>query len=226
MPSADFDTVIGEDFAEAASSELVTVSGTTSVAALNSTVRAGVFELTAADGGSDGSGALQLKGAGAHIQLQNAAAGGPWYFAGLAKIIQPGDLTNTIADLIAVSDDGNGQNFLSIGIYGPGSGGSLTHWIASCFASGSAVFQQAGPLLDPPEGEVYHRAAMWVDDATPAKIHFSLDGVEFGTPQLASAAAATFGKLKCRAVATAGNAVAVDFDKWCVVCKSMTVGES
>lgn len=221
IPAANFDTVIGQDFAETITSELVDVVGISDANAVESTVRGGVVELTAANGAANGSGALQLTGAGAHVQLQNAAAGGPWYMASLALLIQPGSLTNTIGDMIAISDDANGVNFVSLGLYGPGSGGSVTNWTGTvCVAS--SLFQSRGPTLDPAEGAVYHLFEVWNDGTN---IHFAIDGTEFATTVPAATAAAAFGKLKCRAVATAANAVACDYDKWVVVVKSMTVGE-
>jgi hypothetical protein len=222
VPAADFDTVIGEDFAETITSELVDVTGASDASPLASTVRAGVVELTAASNVSDGTGALQLTGAGAHVQLQNAAAGGPWYMASLAKLIQPGDNANAIADMIAISDDDNGQNFIALGLYGPGSGGSVTNWKGSAFVGGAAAFQLTGPALDNVESPVYHLFEVWNDGTA---IHFAIDGTEFSTTQPSSAAAAAFGKLKCRAVAVTGQAVACDYDKWIVAVKSMTVGE-
>lgn len=220
VPAANFDTVIGEDFAETITSELVDVVGVTDATALNTTVRGGVVELTAASGGADGSGALELAGAGAHVQGQNAAAGGAWYIASLAKLLQPADNTNAIGDMIAVSDDDSGQNYISLGLYGPGSGGSITNWVASCKAGGVFVFQALGPALDAPESPVYHLFEVWNDGT---EIHFAIDGTEFIAEPVAGVSG-TFGKLKCRAIATTGDAVACDYDKWVVVCKSMTVG--
>jgi hypothetical protein len=220
MPAADFDTVIGEDFAQTVTSQLTETSDTVQADPETTLVRGGVVTVAAGDSGAGGAGTLKLVGppgeaAGAHVQGQNL---GPWYIAGLTKIIRPADASGNTVDGIAVRND-DGSDFVAIGMRGPS---SATNWVGAVFVS-PGLTTVLGPLLDNDESPVWHLFEIWNDGTL---IHFAIDEVNFTDTIDAATAGATFGQLASRVTSPGAGFPAFGlFDKWAAVVKSMTVGE-
>jgi hypothetical protein len=218
MPGVKFDTVLGEDFAQLATSDLVDQTDTIDLFAETTLVRAGVVGVAAGDSGTDGIGTLVLKDSGAHVQAQNF---GPWYAAGLAKVIRPTDVSGTTCDLIGLGDaDDATANFVALGLRGPQ---NPTNWVLATY-NGIGVTTIPGPALDGDESPKWHLAEFWLPPGSD-QIHAALDGTNFAATLDVANVGASYGRLRSRIATGAGNPVTGLWDKWAVVCLSMTVGE-
>jgi hypothetical protein len=220
LPAADFDTIIGEEFAETITSEWVDTIGPTDANAVD-TETGGVVEVVVGDAiTAPSTGRLQLTGSGSHVRL---LSGNNWYMAALAKYIAPLDVTqlgDTSADLIALW--GDDDNRVSLGVLAS-SGGSVTNWVGRV-RNDAGDFTTLGPALDPVEGPVWHLFEVWSNGVDT--VNFRIDGVAFaGTIDGANlpAIAARLGMTIARSAV--GDPAAVWWDKACVVVRSPRVGE-
>lgn len=220
IPDAGFDTILpdgGEDFGQLATTELVDTSGTTSLTA-DETSTGGVATVSV----ENGSGRMVPKDAGSHIKDATLES---WYAASLFKYTQPLDetqLANTRADAIGLFQDPD--NYVALGVFGDGSGGSLTTWEGSVDKDAS-ILAVDGPSLDGVESPVWHLAEMWFD-VDEGKLHFALDGAEFD--DTIDVADMPTGEMTLSDVVrrdAAGDPALLNVDKWCVIVKSPTVGD-
>jgi len=218
VKSADFDTLLGEDFADTVSSELVDIVGI-ATASPDGTQPAGVLDVAVGDNViAPCSARLQRTSAPVHVH----SLSDKWYIAALGKYLAPLDETqlgDTRADLIGLWTDDN--NYVALGIFGNGSGGSTTNWVGSSDLDAS-ITTKLGPTLDGVESPVWHLFRVWCDGAA---VHFSIDGVEFAdTIPIADVAVtpATTAMVVLRSAV--GDQAAVEWDKYCCVTHSPVVG--
>lgn len=222
IPAANFDTVVPVEFENTITSELFDTADIIDAFPVTTFggigVRGGAVGVTAGDSEFGGSGSLHLTGAGAHVQTLDASAGGPWYVAGLTKIIRPADPSGSTVDGVGLRDD-TGNHFAAIGMRGPT---STTNWVGAVYDAPS-LFTVLGPALDSDEGPVWRLFEIWNDGAL---IHFAIDELEFTDTIAASDAGNSWAQLLARIITSSGAHVANGFfEKWCAVVKSMTVGE-
>lgn len=218
VPAANFDTVLGTDFAESVSSELDDVVGVATADPVDF-YNGGVVAVSVGDAViAPSSARLSLTGAPSHV---GNLATRPWFMASLVRLNyqDAGALGNTRADSIALwSDDDNG---VALGIFGNVPGGSSTNWVGSANL-GSSITTVLGPALDTEEGPVWHLFEVWSDGA---EVHFMIDGVEFAGTIDAVDVPGTPAQLGPRAIRDAvGDQVITNYDKICVVVASPTVG--
>lgn len=220
-PDARFDTIIGDDFGGSILSELVDVVGVAD-ADPSPDDNAGVVTLDVGDAVVAACSArLALTGAGSHVKALSTSE---WYAAALVKITQPlaaADVGDTRADAVCLF--GDTDNFVSIGIYGLGSGGSTTNWVGTV-DSGASVTNVNGPALDPEEAPVWHLFEMWNEPGVG--VHFAIDGQEFNDT-IASADVPGLSAMLSQVVqrTAVGDHAIVNTDKYCVIVPSPTVGE-
>jgi hypothetical protein len=221
MPAAKFDSIIGEDFANTITSEIVDVVGVASASPV-SFYNTGVVALSIGDSDIGPSSArLQLTVPPSHV---GDLRGKSWYVASLVRCIRPvdGALGDTAIDMIGLW--GDDDNRIGLGIFN-GSGGSITNWVGYAMLGASAT-TVLGPALDPEEGTVWHLFEAWFDfDAQ--ELSFAVDGITFDDT-IAGAAVpnvpATLSVQGSQLVAT--GAFATNYDKWCAVVRAPVVGET
>jgi hypothetical protein len=219
-PDAGFDTIIGDDFGNTIDSELTDVVGTAD-ATPSTNDNAGVVTVAVGDPVvATSSGRLAPTGAGSHVK---ALSTGEWYMAALVKITQPLDvlqLADTRADAVCLF--GDADNFVSLGIFGIGSGGSTTNWVGAASLAAS-VSTTLGPPLDPEEAPVWHLFEAWNEPGVG--VHLSIDSVEFPGTIASANVPGVSAMLSAVVQRTAvGDQALVNVDKYCAIVPSPTVG--
>jgi len=220
VPDAGFDTILGDDWGTGIISEQIVDAGTAD-ATLSENDTAGVVVSSVGDAvEADNRARLQLTGSGSHVKQLNQGA---WYVAALVKITQPLDvpqLGETEADAITLWNDEN--NRVGLGILGNASGGSTTRWVGYV-DNGAGFTTVLGPNLDGEESPVWHLFEAWFDGTD---VHYSIDSQEFSTTISGAALPAVPARLAQYTIRADGDVALTNTDKYCVIVKSPTVGES
>lgn len=217
---ANFDTIIPAEFAETVTCELVDVVG---VADANPETgyNGGVVGVTVGDAvEAPNSCRLQLTSPPSHV---GSLSGKMWYIASLVRVMRPEDDNVGDSAMDAIGLWGDDNNRVGLGIMGNASGGSATNWVGYV-VDDSSFTTVLGPALDGEESPVWHLFEAWfIDD----ELHFAIDGEEFEDTIAAAAlpaVAATLSMILERD--TAGDPVAANYDKACVIVRSPVVGET
>lgn len=224
MRTANFDTVIGEDFQNAITSQLVAVSGSADASASDS-YNAGVVTVAAGDSViASSSGRLQPTGvAGVPPSHVGDLTTKSWYAASLVRIIRPPDaqIGATWCDAVGLYADTD--NRVALGILGDVSGGSTTNWVGQADVA-AGITTVLGPALDSEEAPVWHLFEQWFDVLT-GKLNFAIDGTTFAdTIDVANIPGVPAWWAMTSQRDATGNQVLANYDKVAVVVASPRVG--
>jgi hypothetical protein len=221
IPAADFDTIIGEDFAQTITSELVDVVGAASADPVDF-YNGGVVAVAVGDAVITPSSArFQPTIPPSHV---GDLTGKSWYAASLVRVIRPPDdeLGATAVDALGLWADA--ANRIGLGIFN-GSGGSTSNWVGYATVDSSTT-TVLGPLLGSSESPVWHLFEAWFNVGTGA-LRFAIDGLNFADaidvddmPGVPAHWAMTIER------SAVGNQAIPQYDKVCVVVASPRIGEA
>jgi hypothetical protein len=223
IPDAAFDTIIGTDFDETVTAEIVDLAGVAGADPVDG-YSAGVIDVHV--GGPDvqpSHARLQLTGSPSHVGP--GVSSRSWYIASLVRLIRPSDddMANT-GPVDAIGLWSNDSDHIGLGLFGNGSGGSSTNWIGYADDDGS-ITTVLGPALDGEESPVWHLFEAWFDVGA-GELSFAIDEEEFDdTIDVAAMPDLAMRLSMISNVDLVDIVVASNYDKACVVVAAPRVGE-
>jgi len=224
LTNAAFDTILGFDFSETITTEIVDGIGAFSASPVDTGGSGGILEVVAGVGDAITNPSqvrMQPTGCGRHVQNLRSTF---WYMSALARLEADDtyDFGNSAADALALWNDDD--NRVTLGLLGNASGGSATNWCGRAeLAAGNAT--TLGPLINPSSlGGRWTKFAMW-NDPIGGLLHFAVNDTEFaGTLPSTDApnSAGTIGPILQRTAV--GGPVRMWWDKLALIVTSPSVG--